>query len=93
MEQIMLFSEFINLTEDEKIELTESLLMRIKHHVSNAERMKQKLMRKKSSYKLKQKILAKLRKRKHCPTGQVVDYDGKGCHKPKHLTGIKRKEY
>jgi hypothetical protein len=93
MEKIMLFSEFNNLTPEERIDLSESLLMRIKHHTANAERMKQKRMRKKSAYKLKQKILARLRKRKHCPTGQTVDNDGKGCHKAKHLVGIKKKEY
>ena len=89
----MLFSEFLTLDEAEKSELSESLLMRIKHHTANAERVKQKRMRQKSAYKLKQKILARLRKRKHCPTGQVKDYDGKGCHKAKHLVGIKKKEY
>ena len=85
----MLFSEFLNDREN----ILEARTIRIKHHTSTADRMKQNRMRKKASFKMKQKILAKLRARRRCPKGQVVDHNGKGCHKPKLLFGLNKREY
>jgi hypothetical protein len=84
----MLFTEFLNNRDN----ILEARTIRISHHLSSSDRMKQARLRKSSSYKMKQKILARLRARKHCPNGQVVDYDGKGCHKPKHLVGLKKRD-
>lgn len=85
----MLFSEFLNDREN----ILEARTIRIQHHTSTADRMKQSRMRKKASYKMKQKILAKLRARRRCPKGQVVDHDGKGCHKAKKLVGMNKRSY
>jgi hypothetical protein len=85
----MKFSFFLENRES----ILESMTIRIKHHTTSKERLKAKKNRMKSSYKMKQKILARLRRRKKCSAGKVVDYDGKGCHKPKTNIGMKKRVY
>jgi len=77
------FSEFL--------ENIEEAVIKVKHHLSQAAKMKQNRLRKKASYKLRQKILARIRARKHCPEGQAVNHDGRGCHKVKHLVGLAKR--